>query len=97
MFEGHPPSVEFAVADYPFKVIQKSGKMVPVVQASAYTKYLGRLLVTFDDNGDVISAVGNPQLLDSSVPKGGCTTMSSHLYLKCRQQLNAKMLQEFSV
>lgn len=38
-----------------------------VVQAYAYTKYLGELQVTFDDDGNVISATGEPRLLDASV------------------------------
>jgi 5'-nucleotidase len=40
---------------------------VPVVQAYAYTKYLGELTVTFDDEGNVTSAAGEPILLDASV------------------------------
>ncbi len=40
---------------------------VPVVQAYAYSKYLGELDVVFDDDGQVISAQGAPILLDASV------------------------------
>lgn len=40
---------------------------VPVVQARSYGKYLGRLVVTFDDAGRVVSAEGAPILLDASV------------------------------
>jgi 5'-nucleotidase len=40
---------------------------VPVVQAYAYSKYLGELVVTFDDAGNVTSAMGEPILLDASV------------------------------
>ncbi len=40
---------------------------VPVVQAYAYSKYLGELSVTFDDAGHVTSATGEPMLLDASV------------------------------
>lgn len=40
---------------------------VPVVQAYAYSKYLGELVVTFDDAGNVTSAAGEPMLLDASV------------------------------
>ena len=40
---------------------------VPVVQAYAYSKYLGELTVTFDDAGNVTSAMGEPILLDASV------------------------------
>ncbi|KAL8186223.1 UNVERIFIED_CONTAM: hypothetical protein K2H54_066268 [Gekko kuhli] len=45
------------------------GPDVPVVQAYAFGKYLGYLNVTFDDEGNVISASGNPILLDSSIPE----------------------------
>ncbi|MCH2163809.1 MAG: 5'-nucleotidase C-terminal domain-containing protein [Marinovum sp.] len=38
-----------------------------VVQAYAYSKYLGHLAVTFDDAGVVASAEGAPMLLDASV------------------------------
>ena len=40
---------------------------VPIVQAYAYGKYLGKLEVTFDDDGNVTSAEGEPILLDASV------------------------------
>jgi len=39
----------------------------PVAQAYAYSKYVGHLVVTFDDAGNVTSATGNPILLDASV------------------------------
>ncbi len=39
----------------------------PVVQAYAYSKYVGLLTVTFDDNGEVVSATGDTILLDASV------------------------------
>ena len=39
----------------------------PVAQAYAYSKYLGKLTVTFDDTGNVVSASGDPILLDASV------------------------------
>ena len=39
---------------------------VPVVQAYAYSKYLGELTVTFDDAGNVTAAIGEPILLDAS-------------------------------
>ncbi|MEL7131456.1 MAG: 5'-nucleotidase C-terminal domain-containing protein [Pseudomonadota bacterium] len=39
----------------------------PVAQAYAYTKYLGHLTVTFDDEGNVTAASGDPLLLDASV------------------------------
>ncbi|MEL7260192.1 MAG: 5'-nucleotidase C-terminal domain-containing protein [Pseudomonadota bacterium] len=39
----------------------------PVAQAYAYTKYLGHLTVTFDDDGNVTASSGDPMLLDASV------------------------------
>ncbi|NBD30428.1 MAG: multifunctional 2',3'-cyclic-nucleotide 2'-phosphodiesterase/5'-nucleotidase/3'-nucleotidase [Alphaproteobacteria bacterium] len=39
----------------------------PIAQAYAYTKYLGELTVTFDDDGNVTGASGDPILLDASV------------------------------
>jgi 5'-nucleotidase len=40
---------------------------VPIVQAYAYGKFLGELVVTWDDEGNVVSATGEPILLDASV------------------------------
>lgn len=40
---------------------------VPVVQAYAYSKYVGHLTLTFDDAGKVVSATGDTILLDASV------------------------------
>ncbi|MEM1004635.1 MAG: bifunctional metallophosphatase/5'-nucleotidase [Pseudomonadota bacterium] len=64
---GHSHSLlsntdEDAVGSYPMMV----GK-VPVVQAYAYSKYLGEITLTFDEAGSVMSAVGDPILLDASV------------------------------
>lgn len=58
---------EKAAGPYPTLVKNPGGTDVPIVQAYAYSKYLGDLKVIFDDNGVVTSAEGAPQLLDSSV------------------------------
>ena len=42
---------------------------VPVVQAYAYSKYVGHLIVQFDDDGNVHTAAGEAILLDASVPE----------------------------
>ncbi len=39
----------------------------PVAQAYAYSKYIGHLVVTFDDAGNVTAVSGDPILLDASV------------------------------
>ncbi len=52
---------------YPYWITNPDGVMVPIVQAYAYSKYLGHLEVMFDDEGAVIFAEGNTMLLDASV------------------------------
>lgn len=55
----------------PYPVIEKRGdQIVPVVQAYAFCKYLGKLVLTFDSEKRLISAVGGPILLDQTVPQG---------------------------
>jgi 5'-nucleotidase len=51
-----------AVGPYPTVVND-----VQIIQAYAYGKYLGELVLVFDDVGNVISAEGEPILIDSSV------------------------------
>ncbi len=55
-----------AEGPYPTLVDNPGGYKVPVVQAASYSKYLGDLVVDFDDNGVVKSAKGDPILIDSS-------------------------------
>ncbi|NXS11543.1 V5NTD nucleotidase, partial [Neodrepanis coruscans] len=69
LYTGTPPSTELPAGPYPFMVDSDDGRKVPVVQAYAYGKYLGYLNVTFDSKGNVVEAVGNPILLDSSIPE----------------------------
>ena len=60
-------TAEKAEGPYPTMVKNPAGKDVPIVQAYAFSKYLGELSVVFDDEGNVISATGEPHLLDASV------------------------------
>ncbi|XP_071597502.1 5'-nucleotidase isoform X1 [Heliangelus exortis] len=69
LYTGTPPSTEQPAGPYPFMVDSDDGRKVPVVQAYAYGKYLGYLNVTFDKKGNVVEAVGNPILLDTSIPQ----------------------------
>ena len=69
LYTGDPPSNEEPEGTYPFIVTQPAQKKGPVVQAYAYTKYLGDLQLSFDDNGDMISYGGNPILLVQSMPE----------------------------
>ncbi|WBU65719.1 bifunctional metallophosphatase/5'-nucleotidase [Paracoccus aerodenitrificans] len=69
---GHSHSLlsntdDAAEGPYPTMVDGASGTKVPVVQAGSYGKYLGHLKLTFDDAGNVVSAEGEPILIDNSV------------------------------
>lgn len=55
-------TIEGAKNPYPLMVGSTA-----IVQAYAYGKFLGELNVTFDDDGNVTEAVGEPVLLDASV------------------------------
>lgn len=69
-----------AAGPYPTLVKNPSGVDVPIVTAYAYSKYLGDLTVTFDDNGVVKSSSGAPKLLDASVtPDDGFTKRVAEL------------------
>lgn len=55
---------------YPKVITQKgSSKKVPVVQAYAYTKYLGNLSLKFNHDGNLVSFEGQPILLDDAIPQ----------------------------
>lgn len=69
LYTGPQPSNEVPAGPYPFMVTSEDGQQVPVVQAYAFGKYLGRLDVTFDEAGKVLRAEGNPILLNSSIPQ----------------------------
>lgn len=67
LYKGSKPNSEDPEGIYPTFVTQQSGRRVPVVQAYAYTKYLGQLSLGFDSLGEVTYATGNPLLLDHNV------------------------------
>ena len=76
LYTGAPPSVEAAQGEYPTYVRQESGRVVPVVQAYCYTKYIGHLQLQFDSAGELelpVAGVGvlsaRPVLLDQTVGK----------------------------
>lgn len=46
---------------------------VPIVQAYAYGKYLGELSLTFDDDGNLLEATGDPILIDASIEEDEAT------------------------
>ncbi|MFC3703486.1 bifunctional metallophosphatase/5'-nucleotidase [Devosia honganensis] len=60
-------TAEGAAGPYPTMVTNPEGVEVPVVQANQYGKYLGDIAITWDDEGNVIKAEGEPFLIDASV------------------------------
>src|SRR5690606_6855129 len=66
-------TVENAAGPYPTMVDNPLGYKVPVVQAYAYSKYMGDLKVTFSDLGIVKAATGDLIPLDSSVTPDAAT------------------------
>src|SRR5690606_8984383 len=60
-------SMDGAVGPYPTMVANPAGVEVPVVQANQYGTYLGDIDITWDDNGVVTQAEGEPFLIDASV------------------------------
>ena len=61
--------MEGAEGPYPTMVAGPDGTEVPIATAYAYSKYLGHLTLTFDDDGALTKAEGQPILLDNSVPE----------------------------
>ena len=60
-------TVEDAAGPYPTMVANPDGKDVAIVQAGEYGKYLGEITVTWNDDGEIVSAEGEPMLVDASV------------------------------
>src|SRR5690554_1090959 len=60
-------TAEGAAGPYPTMVTNPEGVEVPVVQANQYGKYLGDIAITWDDNGVVTKAEGEPFLIDATV------------------------------
>lgn len=69
LWNGMTPDSEQPQGPYPTYVKQASGRTVAVVQAYAYTKYFGNLLIRFDSNGEINQITGEPILLDNSIPQ----------------------------
>ena len=57
-------------ADGPYPTVVNN---VAIVQAYAYGKFLGELNVTFDDNGEITDASGEPLIMDAAVAEDGDT------------------------
>ncbi|XP_031627384.1 protein 5NUC-like [Contarinia nasturtii] len=70
LYTGTPPDPnDKPLGPYPTIIEQPNGKKVPVVQASCYAKYLGKLELSFDEDGNLIRWSGHPILLDYQIPQ----------------------------
>lgn len=67
LYRGKQPDLEVPEGFYPTEIVQKNGRKVYVVQAYAYTKYLGNFSVSFDADGEVSHIEGNPILVNSDI------------------------------
>ena len=84
------PSVEKPWGDYPTYIkAEGTDKIIPVVQAYAYGKYLGHLQLSFDSNGDLKTPVdgkgvsfAEPILLDNSTKQDEEAISISEKYRK---------------
>ena len=79
LFDARKLSSEVPSGRYPTIIKQPGGRAVPVVQAFAFTKYLGSVILTIDGQGEVSQINGKPILLDSSFEQSRA--------LKCDKQL----------
>ncbi|WP_416356475.1 bifunctional metallophosphatase/5'-nucleotidase [Aureimonas phyllosphaerae] len=83
-----------AAGPYPTLVKGPDGRDVPIVQAYAYSKYLGKLTVSFDDEGRVTKAEGAPILLDASVPEDAAIKARVAELAKPLEEIKAKVVAE---
>lgn len=67
LFTGKPPSTDLPVDNYPVIVEQSGGRKVLIVQAYAFSKYVGNITVWFDHKGEYVRWEGRPILLDNTV------------------------------
>lgn len=68
LFSGeNPPGPDRVVDSYPTIEKNEEGEDVLIVQASAYTKYLGDITLYFDEEGKVKNYEGAPIFLDHDV------------------------------
>lgn len=75
LWTGDDYPSETPVGDYPTIVTHANGHKVLIVQAAAYTRYMGDLTVYFDAAGEVQEWEGKPIFLDESVEQGKSNTV----------------------
>ncbi len=69
-------------------------KQTAIVQAYAYGKYLGELNVTFDDEGNVTAATGEPIVIDAAVVEDETTLARIAELAQPLEELRSKVVAE---
>ena len=77
-----PPGPDKVQDEYPAVVESSSGHKVLIVQASAFMKYVGDLIVYFDQNGHVVTWEGNPIYLDTNIKQGNVFSIMNFTAIK---------------
>ncbi|XP_031764465.1 apyrase [Galleria mellonella] len=68
LWNGPSPSGEEVAGPYPIFIENTDdGKQVMIVQASAFTKYMGNLTLSFDYRGELVKWQGGPIFLNRSI------------------------------
>lgn len=70
IFSDSPPSIEEPYGPYPLYVTNLKNKIVPILHAYAYTKYIGKVDLRFDSDGELVNVSGSPILLNHEIKKG---------------------------
>lgn len=91
------PDTEPIEGPYPTYVTQKSGKKIPVVQLYAFTKYIGKLLLKFNSEGDLISFTGFPIILNSTIPEDPKVSTIVEHYRRDLESLQSTIIGSTSV
>ncbi|MGB7285408.1 MAG: 5'-nucleotidase C-terminal domain-containing protein, partial [Salaquimonas sp.] len=83
---------ERAEGPYPVLIENPDGIQVPIVQAYAYSKYLGEISINFNDEGVVTAAYGEPHLLDQSVAPDANILIDIQDLAKPIEELKGKLI-----
>lgn len=69
-FSENSPGPATPQGPYPTEVTSKNNHTILVVQASAFSRYVGNITIYLDENGEMANYSGGPIFLSASVPQG---------------------------
>lgn len=70
LYTGTPPSSDKVTDAYPIEILHASGKKTLIVQALAFSKFVGNLTVYFGGSNEILSFEGNPIYMDDKFHPG---------------------------